>query len=1049
MSGLPAGLTPVDNTPAMPSGLTPVSQDLPKGLTPVSNQKVTFNTSAHDYDQIIADATKNTKLDPQLLRAVGDQESGLGHSASYDPTTGLSKTPGNQGHGIFQADPASGTSKEDLARAAKDPQFAAQLASKMLSSNLGKYGNTRDALAAYNAGDPHSKKGQEYADAVLARFHKLDPLKLANSVPAPRPAEASMVASITDATKGVAGARGAINNVKAGVGETMDEARRHPANALLNTLSIAQRPTVAIAGDLLNGNWKSLDGLKKTFGDAWQAVVDPESNQKYVDALEMAMVHDIGAATHDQGLENWKASDLHGIGKFLADMSVETAADPLTYIPIADFFTVGAKGVGLLSKAVQSAGGLEAALKTMGPLAKSPKIVEFFKHYSEFMDKTQKFTKATGDTLRSLTNRREDLDHLGAALKPGDLEKGYKQHVTSGGKLSLEDFAKSQQNGFTQTGKLARMSIENTAASHSATRAEANADVLGHYAHELKNLKYGDSVPVDVQRHQLMEAWKYGTNNARVEAEALLNKLGHPPTAEERKLFPKAKGYINYEGPLQENYVTKIIPKGPKGESYFQDAASKSAYDFIKSKGKDIEMGFAKPVTKKIPPELANVSMYDLIENRMKLGNEAVRRAQIAHETANLYQQYGSKVLKTMPATDKSLVDWMAKYVPDRSGSFSSKNGETLRVISDVMKRGILGNPFPHGLINVGAVTLMHSNPIVWGRGLAYAMAGTPAKLADRLEALGGKTSFWRDPSTIPFTNGALFQKSQDFLERMETGFRASYLQHLDKTMGVLDKSDPNFLLHELSKGATTDIHIGAYAHPTKIAAWFKGLGGLYDTFRLDTVPRAGLAAIKGRTGYKATNAVKPIIGKWRPGTGPGQNISLLGRGQENFSQDFMPGGSELEIGPYNDFAKATAPGPTTFPIPGFDFLTSTATLGPVLGGVVEGAKKEATHQQTSATQDMSWLLDYIVPGMGSMLRLAPSGDDAQKGVKAITGGNVQAAKEVRQIMENLKMTDESNPAPEWVKVIMEAILGGITRKPESRSTLRSIHRSFDQARGS
>lgn len=982
-------------------------------------KKVTFDTTSHDYDQIIANATKGTKLDPQLLRAVGDQESGLGSSGLYDAKTGLSKTAGNQGHGIFQSDPASGASQADLDRAAKDPAFAAQLASKQLNENLGRYGNTRDALAAYNAGDPHSKQGQAYADAVLARFHKLDPLKLAASVPPPRPSEASMVGGILAASQGVANARGAVNNEKANIGETLDEARRHPANALLNTLTILQRPTTAIAGDLLNGNWKSLDGLKKTFGDAWQATVDPSTNQKYVDSLEMAMVHDIGAATHDQGLENWKASDLHGLGKFLADMAVETAADPLTYIPVADFFTVGAKGVGLLSKAVASAGGLQAAIKMLGPLAKSPKIAEFFQHYADFMEKTSKFTKATGDTLRGLTNRREDLDHLGAALKPDNLAASYQQHVASGGKLTPTEFESSMQNGFTQTGKLARMSIENTASSHAVTRTQSNADILAKYAHELKNLKYGDTVPVEVQRHQLMEAWKYGTPNARTEAEALLTKLGKPPTAEEQKLFPKAKGYIDYQGPLQENYVTKIIPKGPKGESYFQDSTSKAAYDWIKSKGKDIDMGFAKPVTHKVPPELEHVSMYDLIENRMKLGNEAVRRSQIATETANLYKQYDSKVLKGPPVTEgESLTDWMAKYVPDRSGSFTSKHAQTLQTISDVMKRGILGNPFPHGLINVGSVTLMHSNPMVWGRGLKYAFGGTPKALADRLEALGGKTSYWRDSSTVPFAIPGVFDKSQEFLDRMETGFRASYLQHLDKTMGVLDKSNPNFLLHELSKGATTDIHIGAYAHPTKIAAWFKGLGGLYDTFRLDTVPRAGLAALKGRTG---------------------QTIGGMGRLQNNFSEDFMPGGSSLELfGPYNDFAKLL--------YSQLDFGTSTATAGPVLGGVIDAAKKEATHDQTSATQDLSWFMDYIVPGMGSMLRLEPSSREVQGATQAVTH-NEEAAKDVKKIMQNLKMTDDNNPAPEWVKVIMEAILGGITRKPESRSTIRSINRSFNQAR--
>jgi len=123
-----------------------------------------------DLNSSINTAAARYGIDPAVLRAVGDQESGLGRSPAYDPRSGLSRTPGNAGHGIFQLDPASGASTTDLNRAAHDVGFAADRAAQMLATDLkAAGGNLTTALATYNAGGPNAK-GLAYAQEVEGRL---------------------------------------------------------------------------------------------------------------------------------------------------------------------------------------------------------------------------------------------------------------------------------------------------------------------------------------------------------------------------------------------------------------------------------------------------------------------------------------------------------------------------------------------------------------------------------------------------------------------------------------------------------------------------------------------------------------------------------------------------------------------------------------------------------------------------------------------------------------------------------------------------------------
>ncbi len=104
-----------------------------------------------NYQPQIEAAARAYHLDPRLLEAVAAQETGGPDCDSGQNIVG----DGGHGHGVFQIDdryhPFASTS------AAMDPGQNALYAAGMISDNLRRFGgNVKEALSAYNAGDPHA-----------------------------------------------------------------------------------------------------------------------------------------------------------------------------------------------------------------------------------------------------------------------------------------------------------------------------------------------------------------------------------------------------------------------------------------------------------------------------------------------------------------------------------------------------------------------------------------------------------------------------------------------------------------------------------------------------------------------------------------------------------------------------------------------------------------------------------------------------------------------------------------------------------------------------
>src|SRR5579863_5792387 len=116
-------------------------------LDPVASRLVSTGVA---FASQIENAARRYGLDPSLLAAVAAQETGgpdsnAGHNIVGD---------GGHGRGLFQIDDRwhpFASSPE-----AMDPASNADYAAGMLHELIGRYGNVRQALSAYNAGSPNA-----------------------------------------------------------------------------------------------------------------------------------------------------------------------------------------------------------------------------------------------------------------------------------------------------------------------------------------------------------------------------------------------------------------------------------------------------------------------------------------------------------------------------------------------------------------------------------------------------------------------------------------------------------------------------------------------------------------------------------------------------------------------------------------------------------------------------------------------------------------------------------------------------------------------------
>lgn len=138
-----AAKTRKTSSPITTNNITPVQQSQPNVLTP----RVSINTNARDIQSMIVRVAKEEGVDPAIMLAIAQQESGFNPNAVGD---------GGKSFGLFQIyssahpDYKGGTDPEANAR------YATRLFKGLLNQNNG---SVNRALWAYNAGQGNVNKG--------------------------------------------------------------------------------------------------------------------------------------------------------------------------------------------------------------------------------------------------------------------------------------------------------------------------------------------------------------------------------------------------------------------------------------------------------------------------------------------------------------------------------------------------------------------------------------------------------------------------------------------------------------------------------------------------------------------------------------------------------------------------------------------------------------------------------------------------------------------------------------------------------------------------
>ena len=457
--------------------------------------KPVATATPHTYDAVIQQASAKYKISSDILRAVGMQESGLGKGLTPQ---GLSPTPGNAGHGVWQLDPASGASASDLAKAASDPAFAASYAGRMLSRNLAAtHGDLRGALSMYNAGSATSKVGLQYADQVLGRMRSLDPISVTHPEHALDPEVqarvswhmnhvASALANRKDPLKAL-GRTPELNKVRGEENQAKAQWAWFKKNALEGVgdiLSAPMRAEQAIVStitdhkafhEFLSNDKVRAQKLREFNNLIWHPTeqVKAKAQEGFRQGINRSVGNNLLPSDidvdHAIRRHIWKPVDgayqklvpgLSSTAQIANGFAQQTIADPLTPISLVGKglarigINIAPHVFGLAQKGMQAGSGVaRAAYSLMHPQAQ-----QAFSHLGNWIHAVEE----TGDKL---FNVRRDLDAV----------------------------------GFTREGKKARMAIENKHdAAHTAlkvdakkTLADPNASAALYTQHMHKTQGYG------------------------------------------------------------------------------------------------------------------------------------------------------------------------------------------------------------------------------------------------------------------------------------------------------------------------------------------------------------------------------------------------------------------------------------------------------------------------------------------------------------------------------------------------------------------------------
>jgi len=829
------GFSASDFKPVAASDFTPVSET----PTPVS--------TPHTLDQYIHEASGKYKVEANVLRGIGLQESGLGTGANYDPKTGLDKD-GNKGHGPWQLDPASGASPEDLARAAKDPQFAADYAAKMLQKNLAAtHGDLEGALAMYNAGSPTSQAGLAYAKQVMAKMQNLDPMHLGPMKVDPE----------TSARLNYYGQHfsSALKNKKDPLVALSRTPELQPLTQLehqkMSAWQWLMQHSSEGMGDMLGAGMRESQALMPQ-------VLDPEEFHKAISNSDKAkqlrefnaLVWHPTQQNQAKAQENFRKALNHGVKSITgidellrsnseldkgvkahvwkplipaATATAQTAndfiqqamADPFTYIDLGGD-TAGrmfgkaaaaqtAKAMPYVEKALRGGAGVMRGIHSIMPKA----VQDAYGHLPGWIQGAESLSK-------DLFGVRRDLD----------------------------------QAGFTRDGKRIRMSIEarhdakyvdhQNATKKVSGDADAAAAYAADHAEELTNLAPDHTPKIKSKLHEPLPADHEHTvkqyENTVEQAKA--KRADYEAVREQQKTVPRTKANA-----AQHEAFKAVALKHKNDFNVLRDQAKdlhgkiSAAEDAARagiSRSKPKMTPIAQLVDKVSDPALSAEEREQTLNSAFK----AQRNASIEQDTMKLL--YGNPKYFVGHSNDiKSLnMDRVSA-----THAWAQDRPKLIKVATNVGKRAILYNSLPHGGVNEGTLTFMAGGLHAVAEGLGAMINPVKAEHIQFLKDYGALPSHlindFGGKKGIAKVDDAVMHFSQNVLEHMEIGWRVGLMKTLEQTLGPATSETD-----KLMRGWLINDKAGDYRNQNAFAHFLQGIGGQFVAFHAGIVPKAFMTTL-------------------------------------------------------------------------------------------------------------------------------------------------------------------------------------------------------------
>jgi hypothetical protein len=477
----------------------------------------------------------------------------------------------------------------------------------------------------------------------------------------------------------------------------------------------------------------------------------------------------------------------------------------------------------------------------------------------------------------------------------------------------------------------------------------------------------------------LQQAYVHGTGQMRMEAE---HQFGYKPRPGEAQKAPT--GHLDYDIQEDLNEVLSGNHKGPKGGL----AAIQKKFNPNTAKQTNI----IRPAG----PSLGN-PLADTLAKRLALGRHTVTEAITNRDTKlDLMRNGGWKGPTVM---QPGLKPGQSKQIPINVAENLTHGPPELQPtaatwLGKLGTSSVMGNPFPHGLKNVGDLTYMAGGAHTYGKGLAYASAGVPQKMLDRMAMAGiERPDYLRD---ISGPLSVAVKPGQQLLNRLEIGWRAALLDHYDRVAP---------LANDLVKADWIRRDVGDYRNVSAFVRGLQAIGGPFVAFRIGTVPAA-----VGRAALRNPQRVENIA---RPDIDVNTDDGLMGRSPSE----------AVSGGPVQDAAEL-----------GFNtkgFFESPSTAGPI---------GEAARQSDEMTQGWGESLTGALSNIAQ--QYIPYGAAARTGLQLYGATGGPGADKARGV------ADAVYGQPPGVSALSEALYslygGYFKQRPSDRNRNRTINRMMN-----